>query len=175
MKNKKEKRRLAIYILCGLQAKRIEDWLKSVGTFLHIVKHEDNEPEPYMNNTITQVYDGKEDNHLIDSMPVAEEKSCIQGFDLMPDELKVQYEQDLTRVCALFNNELFMNAYLEDNNDLMLSIIETFYYDGQMDYALLSELVRNKVVTLSEENIAHFKKIGLIPTFNNGDNGNSLS
>ena len=42
MKNKKEKRRLAIYILCGLQAKRIEDWLKSVGTFLHIVKHEDN-------------------------------------------------------------------------------------------------------------------------------------
>lgn len=175
MKNKKEKRRLAIYILCGLQAKRIEDWLKSVGTFLHIVKHEDNEPEPYMNNTITQVYDEKEDNPLIDSMPVAEEKSCLKGFDLIPEELKVQYEQDLTRVCALFNNELFMNAYLEDNNDLMLSIIETFYYDGQMDYALLSELVRNKVVTLSEENIAHFKKIGLIPTFNNGDNGNSLS
>ena len=171
MKNKNE-RKLAISIIIALQAKRFEDWLRKNGLFG--LKKLDKKDELLMQERgYTQVIEPEECIDLGIEVPETKEEKII--LDFMSYELTEQYEKDIVKVHTLFSNESFMKAYTEGNNDRMLSLIESFYYEGHMDYELLVVLERYNVVTLSEENITHFKKIGLIPTFNNGDNGTSLS
>lgn len=170
---KRQENMLALKIIVGLQVKRVEDWLRKVGLYKGVKTEEELYRRPFdYKPSITQVVE--DTNHDI-SIPSDSDYQPRSIFDYMSDELKELYEQDIRNVHALFTNKMFVQAYVEKDNDTMLSIIELFYYEGLVDYELLNELVKNKLVVLSEENIAHFKKIGLIPTFNNGDSGTSLS
>lgn len=171
--SKRQENMLALKIIVGLQVKRVEDWLRKIGLYKGVDHQEELYREPYYYKpSITEVVEDANHDLIIPRDSDYQPKSI---FDYMSEELKELYEQDIIRVHALFTNKMFIQAYVERDNDTMLSIIELFYYEGKLDYELLNELVKNKLVVLSEENIVHFKKIGLIPTFNNGDNGTSLS
>ncbi len=172
MKSKKEAA-LALRIVASLQLKRFEKWIGKLGVFNRYSEKQEGlgmESEP-----ITMVYEPDENTQLLDFEIDSQEHTEKSIFDYMSEELKEQYEQDVSRVCNLFKNELFIKAYLSNDNDMMLNVIELLYGEGNLDYELLCELQNIKLVTLSEANIEHFKEIGLIPTFNNGDNGVSLS
>lgn len=171
MKVKKEKM-LILRIIVGLQTKRIEDWFRKNGLFnLSTANDDHNRVDREQKHVIEMI----EETDFVDTELETIEHDSKSIFDYMNEELKEQYKQDVTRVCELFYNQLFMKAYLSGDNDMMLKVIELFYEEGRLDYELLCELINAKLVTLSEENIEHFKQIGLIPTFNNSNSGLKIS
>ena len=172
MENKKL-RLLALKVALGLRIKMFNDLVNLYLIPKRFRKYEDEPLKPEMEPIVQGI---EYDNNFDWLYEQDKNNVTIDLFANVPEEVKQQMLERDTKVGKLFSDRRFLIAYKMENREYMIKAIELLYYDEIVDYEIYKVLVENKVVVPTDDDIAYFKKIGLIPIqIGTGGNGSSLT
>ena len=97
-------------------------------------------------------------------------------YDYLTEEEKYQLFIKTEEIQTLFRDKRFLWALCSDNHENLIKVIELLYYEGKINSDIFKGLIRFSSIKLTDEDIAYFKKIGLIPIQNGtGGNGTGLT
>ena len=172
MENKKL-RLLALKVALGLHIKMFNDLVNNYLIPKRFRKYDDEPFKPEMEPMVHVI----EHDDGLDWLYEQDNNNVTSDlFGYIPEEVKQQMLERDTKVGKLFSDRRFLIAYKMESREYMIKAIELLYYDEIVDYEIYKILVENKVVVPTDEDIAYFKMIGLIPIqIGTGGNGSSLT